>query len=119
MKNKANAFDSGTEKIDIKLLERLLRETIPVTDRNGTRATYYIPLKSEYTDVCDFVFKKYGINMERYNSSLATHPVLKITFAQIAQLSDASRNFLFSVHVDPKQLDSRLAEIMAEMQKQK
>ncbi len=96
-----------------------MRETIPVTDRNGTHATYYIPLKPEYTDVCDFVFKKYGINMERYNSSLAPHSVLKITFVQINQLPDAARDFLFSVHVDPKQLDSRLAEIMAEMQNRK
>lgn len=119
MENKANAFNSGTEKIDIKLLERLLRETVPVTDRNGTRATYYIPLKPEYTDVCEFMFKKYGINMERYNSSMAPHPVLKITFAQIAQLPDAARNFLFSVHVDPKQLDTRLNQIMSEMQNQK
>ena len=119
MTNKANEFNAATEKLDIKLLERLILRTTPATDRNGARAIYYFPLKPEYTDICDFIFQKYGINMEKYQSSLSPHPILRISFSQIDKLSESSHNFLFAVNVNPDKLEQRMNEIVAEMQKTK
>lgn len=119
MQNKANQFGTSKQKLDIKLLERLLLETTIAIDRNGANVAYYIPLKAEFIDTCDFIFKKYGIKMERYQSSLAPYPLLKISLAQIQNLPQQTRDFLFSIYVSPRQLDARYREIMSEMQKQK
>lgn len=112
-------FKNGTEKLDIKLLERLIKETTSATDRMGTPVVYFIPLKEEFTDVCQYILSKHGINMAKYQSSLNKYPVLKISFSDIDKLSEPARNFLFAVNVNPKQLDAHLNNIMKEMQSNK
>ncbi len=117
--NKNENFNDATRKLDIKLLERLIRETATAVDRTGARVMYQIPLKDEYADVCAHIFAKYGIKMEKYNSSLSENPVLKITFPDIDKLSESARNFLFSVNVEPRKLQAHLTKIMAEMNNDK
>lgn len=66
----AKDFEKGIDVLDIKLLERLLKQTTAATDRTGKHVFYYIPLQEEFTDVCQYIFNKHGINMEKYQSSL-------------------------------------------------
>ena len=112
---KVNDIKNATRKLDSELLTRLIKETMTVTDRTGQRAIYYIPLDEKFTDVCQYTFKKYGVPMNKHKSSLNPYPVLKIVFSEIDLLSDDARDFLFSVNVDPKRLQDRLEQIMAEM----
>ncbi len=107
---------NGNRKLDIKLLERLIKETTTARDRTGKYVVYYIPLDAKYTDVCQHIFAKYGVNMEKYQSSLNPgYPLLKITFDQINKLPDDAREFALAVNVEPNKLDKRLGQIMAEM----
>jgi len=108
-------FEDGMSKLDVKLLERLIKETARVIDRNGARAVYYIPLDKKYTDACQYIFAKHGVKLEQYQSGINPYPVLKITHAQIDQLSPDAQKFLFAVNVDPKKLEQRLDQIMLEM----
>ena len=112
---KVNDIKNATRKLDSELLTRLIKETTTVTDRTGQRVAYYIPLDEKFTDVCQYTFAKYGIPMNKYKSSLNPYPVLKIVFSEIDLLSDDARDFLFSVNVNPKRLQDRLEQIMAEM----
>ena len=112
---KTNDMKNATRKLDSELLTRLIKETTSVTDRTGQRAAYYIPLDEKFTDVCQYTFKKYGVPMNKYKSSLNPYPVLKIMLSEIDLLSDDAREFLFSVNVNPKKLQDRLEQIMAEM----
>ena len=112
---KVNDIKNATRKLDSELLTRLIKETTTVTDRTGQRAAYYIPSDEKFTDVCQYTFKKYGVPMNKYKSSLNPYPVLKIMLSEIDLLSDDAREFLFSVNVNPKKLQDRLEQIMAEM----
>ena len=112
---KVNDIKNATRKLDSELLTRLIKETTTVTDRTGQRAVYYIPSDEKFTDVCQYMFAKYGIPMKKYKSSINPYPVLKIVFSEIDLLSDDAREFLFSVNVNPKRLQDRLEQIMAEM----
>ena len=112
---KKENLENGIEKLDIKLLERLIKETTSVKDRMGGFAVYFIPLKEEYIDVCQYILAKHGVNMEKYKSSLNEFPILKISFKEIDKLSQTAKDFLFSINVNPGELQKHLGKIIMEM----
>ncbi|MBE6461349.1 MAG: hypothetical protein E7006_00710 [Alphaproteobacteria bacterium] len=111
-----SGFFSATQQMDIKLLERLLKETNTITDRYGARVVYYVPANQKNLDVCRYVFQRNGIPMEKYESALYPQPVLKITFTTITQLPAMARNFLFRVNVNPDALNNHFESVLREMQ---
>lgn len=116
MKDFADSFQQGTSKLDIKLLERLLKETTVANDRTGAYVIYFIPLKEEFTDICQYIMAKHGVKMEKYNSSLNAFPVLKTSFKDIDALTEQAKEFLFAIDVNPNKLEQHMTNIMLEMQ---
>ncbi len=113
---KINSYNAGTDKLDTELLKKLLKDTPHVTDRNKKQCIYYIAQTEKYTDICREIFKRHGINMEIYNTSLCPYPVLKITLENAAKLPPESQAFLNNIVVYENELNGRLQQIQMAMQ---
>lgn len=103
------------KNLDLKLLERLIKETTSATDRNGYRVIYFIPLREDCTNICQYILSKYGIKMQKYQSSLNPFPVLKINFNEVDALSETAKEFLFSINVHTEKLLGHLEKRLKEM----
>lgn len=109
-------FNTGIISMDKLSLERIIKETTSATDRNGRNYIYQIPLHRDYVDLCQFLFARNGVKMEKYQSSLnPEYPLLRISFQDIRTLTKEQSDFLFSVNVKIPEIKKHLQNVLLEM----